>query len=398
MTFDKTGWGDRAFSPAETYTRVSSFLPGFGITRVARHTGLDRIGVPVWCAYTPNAKSIVVAQGKGLTDDEARTSAVMEALERVVAASPHADIVHTSASALRSAGKRFDTLPCLIAAGRSPVHDDELISFVVGTDLISGDSIHVPLDAVTLDRTLIDCRYWQSSDGLASGNTLDEAVFHGLNERIERDAYVLWQVLSAGSRQSSCIDPHCVEHPELSSLVARVEAAGCVLRVFDMTSDIDVPSFNALIAPIEVVSARSPRFVEANYGAGAHPSAGRAMIRAVTEAVQSRMTFISGGRDDIYPPIYNRLLPEETQALLRADPTVPPKPYRRNDGQRPDGDGGEILDTLKRMELGPVIAVSLSDPAWPFAVAKVLAPQLENPEGRRAQRFGQRALTKGSFG
>jgi YcaO-like protein with predicted kinase domain len=377
---------------------VSSFLPDFGITRVARHTGLDRIGVPVWCVYTPNAKSIVVAQGKGLTDDEARTSAVMEALERVVAASPHADIVHTSASALRSAGKRLNTLSCLIAAGRSPAHDDEPISWVVGTDLISGDSIHVPFDAVTLDRTLIDCRYWQSSDGLASGNTVDEALFHGLHERIERDAYVLWQVSSARFRQSSCIDPRSVDHPELSSLVARVEAAGFVLRLFNMTSDIDIPSFNALIAPIEVLSARSPRFVEVNYGAGAHPSAGRAMIRAITEAVQSRMTFISGGRDDIYPPIYNRLLPEETQNLLRANPMIPPKPYTRSGGCRQPGNSSETLDTLKRMELGPIIAVPLSDPAWPFAVAKVLAPQLENAEGRRAQRFGQRALVKGSFG
>ena len=223
----------------------------------------------------------------------------MEALERVVAASPHANIVHTTARVLKDAGKRFDMLPCLIAAGRSPPHDDEPISFVTGTDLISGDDIHVPLDAVTLDRTQIDCRYWQSSDGLASGNTLEEAVFHGLNERIERDAYVLWQVSRSGARQSSCVDPQSIEHPELSSLVASVEAAGCVLRLFDMTSDIGVPSFNALIAPMEALSARRSRFVEVNYGAGTHPSMAKAMVRAVTEAVQSRMTFISGSRDDI---------------------------------------------------------------------------------------------------
>ncbi|WP_426230780.1 YcaO-like family protein [Pararhizobium sp. DWP3-4] len=395
---DGSGRSDRACSPAETYKRVSSLLPGFGITRVARHTGLDHIGIPVWCAYTPNAKSIVVAQGKGLTDDEARTSAVMESLERIVAASPHVDRVDTSASALRRAGKRFHTLSCLIAAGRSLAHDEEPISWVVGTDLISGDHIHVPLDSVTLDRTRIDCRYWQSSDGLASGNTLGEAFFHGLNERIERDAYVLWQVSSARLRQSSRIDPRSVDQPELSSLTARIEAAGFVLRLFDMTSDIAVPSFNALIAPAEVLSARSPRFVEVNHGAGTHPSADRAMIRAITEAVQSRMTFISGGRDDIYPPIYSRPLPEETRNLLRSDPAVPFTPYRRDGGRPPAGDGGEILATLKRMELGPIIAVPLSAPAWPFAVAKILAPQLENPEGRRAQRFGPRALAKGSFG
>jgi len=389
-------WSDRACSPAETYRRVSGLLADFGITRVARHTGLDRIGVPVWCAYTPNARSIVVAQGKGLTDDEARTSAVMEALERVVAASPYGTILHASASALQRAGTRFDTLACLIAGGRSAAADDEPLSWIAGTDLVSGGTIHVPRDAVTLDRTLSECRYWQSSDGLASGNSMEEAIFHGLNERIERDAQVLWQVSSASSRQSSCIDPKSLDEPEVSSLAAQIEAAGCVLRVFDMTSDIGIPTFNALIAPVEVLFARHPRFVEVNYGAGTHPLAGRAMLRAITEAVQSRMTFISGARDDIYPPIYDRPLPDETRSLLRAVPMV--RPAAQDSLTPKPGDISGTLAILQRLELGPVIAVPLSDPAWPFAVTKVIAPQLENPEGHRTQRFGHRALNKGSFG
>lgn len=391
----ETGWPDRACSPAETFDRVSACLLGFGITRVARHTGLDRIGVPVWCAYTPNAKSIVVAQGKGLTDDEARTSAAMEALERVVASRPYCDVTRTSSRALRNAGQRFDDLPAVIALGQTKLGDEEVIPWVVGRDLISGDSIYVPFEAVALDRTLGGCRYWQSSDGLASGNTVDEAIFHALNERIERDAYVLWQVSSAKTRQSSCVDPRSLGCNDVSSLIARIETAGLVLRVFDMTSDIGVPSFTVLIAPIGVLSARRPRFVDVNYGAGTHPSAQKAMLRAITEAVQSRMTFISGSRDDIYPPVYGRPLAEETRDLLRVDPkTASPDKLKILEGDRL----GATVDILRRMKLGPIIAISLSDPAWPFAVAKVLAPQLENPEGGRAQRYGPRALSKGSFG
>lgn len=391
----EAGWPDRVCSPAETYDRVSACLPRFGVTRVARHTGLDRIGVPVWCAYTPNAKSIVVAQGKGLTDDEARTSAAMEALERVVASKPHCAPVRTSCRALRNAGKRFDGLPTLIAAGQTTLGDEDVIPWIVGRDLISGDSVHVPLEAVTLDRTLGSRRYWQSSDGLASGNTVDEAIFHGLNERIERDAYVLWQVSSAKTRHSSCVDPGSVGCNDVSSLIARVETAGFVVRVFDMTSDIGVPSFTALVAPKEVLSARQPRFVDVNYGAGTHPSARKAMLRAITEAVQSRMTFISGGRDDIYPSVYDRPLAEETRDLLRVDPrTASPDILPTLDGDRL----GAIVNILRRMKLGPIIAISLGDPAWPFAVAKVLAPLLENPEGGRVQRYGPRALSRGSFG
>jgi ribosomal protein S12 methylthiotransferase accessory factor len=392
---NKAGWQDRACSPAETYDRVSSFLPEFGITRVARHTGLDRIGIPVWCAYTPNAKSIVVAQGKGLTDEDARTSAVMEALERVVASQPHCDVTRASAGQLRSSGKRVDTLANLIAAGQPAVSDDETIPWIGGRDLLTGETVYVPFEATILDRTVTERRYWQSSDGLASGNTLDEAMFHGLNERIERDAYTLWQVSSFKARQASCLDPKSLGFPEIALLTARIEKAGLVSRLFDMTSDAGIPSFVAFVAPGEVLSSQRPRFADVNYGAGTHPSARKAIVRAITEAAQSRMTYISGARDDIYPSVYRQPLAEEARGLLLTDPKM------RQLQDFADMAGGglrETVEVFREKALGPVIAVSLSDPAWPFAVAKVFAPALENPEGARAQRYGPRALARGSFG
>jgi ribosomal protein S12 methylthiotransferase accessory factor len=392
---EKTEWRDRACSPAETYDRVSSFLPEFGITRVARHTGLDRIDIPVWCAYTPNAKSIVVAQGKGLTDEDARISAVMEALERVVASQPRCDIQHACAGFLRASGKRVDLLPALIAVGQSAVRETDCIPWVAGTDLLTGETVYVPLEAATLDRTVKERGYWQSSDGLASGNTLNEAIFHGLNERIERDASVLWQMSSFRTRQASCLDPRSLGCEEISSLTDRIEKAGLVLRLFDMTSDVGVPSFTALLAPFEVLSSQHPRFVDVNYGAGTHPFARRAIIRALTEAAQSRMTYISGARDDVYPSIYRQTLAEETRSLLSVDPKM------ADLGDYADlvkGSLSEIIEVFRKRGLGPVIAVSLSDPCWPFAVAKVFAPALENPEGARVQRYGPRALAKGSFG
>ncbi len=388
-------WQDRACGPEETYDRVSSFLPEFGITRVARHTGLDRVGIPVWCAYAPNAKSIVVAQGKGLTDEDARTSAVMEALERVVASQPYCDITRASAGFLKGSGKRVDALPSLIATGQSAISEEEDIPWIAGRDLLTGETVYVPFEAATLDRTVTARRYWQSSDGLASGNTLDEAVFHGLNERIERDAYVLWQVSSLSGRQASCFDPKSLGCQEISSLTARIEKAGLVLRMFDMTSDVGVPSFTALVAPSEVLSSQRPRFVDVNYGAGTHPSARRAIIRAITEAAQSRMTYISGARDDVYPSVYRQTLAEETRSLLRADPKL----LHLQDFASLAGESlSETIEIFSKQGLGPVIAVCLANPSWPFAVAKVFAPALENPEGARAQRYGPRALARGSFG
>lgn len=68
---------------------ASFFDPGllrrFGITRVGDVTGLDIIGIPVWFAARPNSRGLSVSQGKGLFADQARLSAIMEAIEGAVA-------------------------------------------------------------------------------------------------------------------------------------------------------------------------------------------------------------------------------------------------------------------------------------------------------------------------
>src|SRR2546428_8332196 len=71
----------RHCSPQETLARVRPLFPMFGITRLANVTGLDRIGIPVWLCVRPNARCLSVSQGKGLDDDLARVSAVIESIE-----------------------------------------------------------------------------------------------------------------------------------------------------------------------------------------------------------------------------------------------------------------------------------------------------------------------------
>src|SRR5687768_342387 len=60
---------------------VQLHLARMGIIRIANVTGLDRIGVPVVMVCRPNARSLAVSQGKGLTLDAAKASGVMEAVE-----------------------------------------------------------------------------------------------------------------------------------------------------------------------------------------------------------------------------------------------------------------------------------------------------------------------------
>jgi YcaO-like protein with predicted kinase domain len=383
---------DRLFPSGVTFERVRPHLEHFGITRVARHTGLDKVGIPVWCAYTPNAKSIVVAQGKGLTDDDARTSATMEALERAVACDPNVRVITASMVVLEGEGRRADPLSQLIARGHDLLSRDEVIDWVPSSDLTTGETVLVPYEAVTLDRTRPNNRYWQSSDGLASGNTVEEAVYHALMERIERDAYTLWQLRKAAQQQAMCIDPAVLESSEVTRLQQHLKKADLELRLFDITSDVQIATFTALLGPIHELRSNTARYVEVTYGSGTHPVPERAAVRALTEAAQSRLTYISGARDDLFPEVFERPLPERIRALFDA---MPQKTARSHESEVLGTVA--VLNRLQAVGVHDVFAVALSDPDLPFAVVKVLVPALESPDGARRQRFGPRAIAKALF-
>lgn len=86
-------------------------------------------------------------------------------------------------------GHKTDALNCLTALHKPDLGPDEETEWVAGVNILTGEEVYIPFEAVVLDRTR-DARYWMSSDGLASGNNVEEAIFHGVLERIERDAHV----------------------------------------------------------------------------------------------------------------------------------------------------------------------------------------------------------------
>ena len=388
----RSGYSDRGCTPDETWGRIAPLLSGYGITRLARLTDLDNLGIPVWNAVSPNARSIVINQGKGITDIDAKVSAAMEALERAVAGNPDVDKRMTSSTALMAAGKRVERLDSLIALAQDDIEPDELLEWVDGVDLMTGETTYVPYDAIALDRTC-DRRFWQSSDGLASGNTFEEAVLHGLLERVERDAHVLWQVPGRIHRHSRCIATDSFADAIVMDLENRIVAAGLKLALFDITSDIGIPCYSALLGPADIMARRQPRYPDVTQGSGAHPNPVRAAIRAITEAAQSRLTFISGARDDIHPNRFAQPLPLETQQCFAIDPAL------KSVMASPDLYGAAALlsytlGRLRQAGIDTVIAVPLTAKGMPFAVAKMLVPQLESPDGARKRRFGARAICR----
>jgi ribosomal protein S12 methylthiotransferase accessory factor len=381
---------DRSCAPSDTVARLRPRFTEFGITRLAELTDLDIIGVPVWASVRPNARSLSVCQGKGTTDAAAQASAVMEAVEVATAERDDLSNLRLSGRALAAQGRRAELLPGHLRRGHEPPGDDEPIEWLEGYDLVAEAPVFVPYEAVRLDGTGAEPRYWQSSDGLASGNLLLEAVLHGLCERIERDAMALWMLRSDAEVSRRCVHPDRYGEATLAALAASIEAAGLHLRLFDMTSDIGIPASFATISPIPDGHEADWTHFDVASGYGCHPRPARAAMRAVTEAVQSRLTVISGARDDFAPERYRHKLSSEILSYLRAMPRsdhgLPPEPAGEADAFLPT-----LVEGLKRAGVASIVAVPLLEDA-DCAVCKMIVPDLEHPPGDRKQRFGRRAL------
>ena len=293
----------RTCSPEETLARIRPYLGNFGITRVARVTGLDCIGIPVTTCVRPASKNLSVSQGKGYTQELADVSAIMEAVELFHAETPPPPELTGPWSQICN---KVEAIPAQsFVPGWYPwsKDDDPNLNWIPSQDLVSGRTFYIPQQLVDFDQTRFTkdhMRLFISTNGLASGNHREEAICHGLCEVIERHSAGQWFALDSLEQQRTEVDLRTVDGPP-RALIDLFEAARIRVRVWDATGELGVPTFVCYIRGI-----REFRNLTTFGGMGAHPSRRIAISRALTEAAQSRLTVISGTRDDTFPSEYKR--------------------------------------------------------------------------------------------
>jgi YcaO-like protein with predicted kinase domain len=368
----------RTRAPAETYERLKASFARFGITRVANLTGLDTIDIPVYTAIRPNSRSLATSQGKGLDRDAARVSAVMESIEAWHAEHIAAPVRIESYSRLRRIETVVDieNLHCV-----RPPSDVLPYSWMLGYDIIKNERCWVPYDGISMNRVVEPgsmSDFLPSSNGLASGNHLLEAVVHALCEVIERDATALWQLGGASDRVDleGMSDAYCHE------LVARIHRGGAFAAAWDITSDIAIPTYVALVT--DHPDTRFWRRLGVAYGVGTHLSPSIALSRALTEAVQSRVGFISGSRDDIFRSRHRSLSNDDfVQGVwkdLKEDPPTAKLGDRTSLAQPTfEADVGVLLQWLQKASIKRAVVVDLTQEGIDIPVVKVVVPGLEGP-------------------
>jgi ribosomal protein S12 methylthiotransferase accessory factor len=384
----------RTVDPATTLARVQPHLARMGITRIANVTGLDRIGVPVVMVCRPNSRSLAVSQGKGLTLDAAKASGVMEAVELYHAERIQLPLKLASARELGESHRLVD-LGGLPRRADSRFHPDLPMLWIEGRDLFTDAPTWVPYETVHTNYTLplptgSGC-FSASSNGLASGNHLLEAINHGVGEVVERDSTTVWNRLDKADRDRTRVDLGSIDDEDCAEVLDRLERAGFAVAIWDTTTDVRIPSFYCLLTDRRHANAHS------GGGAGAHPARAVALMRALTEAIQVRTTYITGSRDDLRPEEFTP--PAIEQKLRRARALMAGPPAQRDFRAVPSHDAATcaedlewMLDRLCTVGITQVVVLDLTRPEVGVPVVRVVIPGLEGPDDHDAYVPGPRAL------
>ena len=405
--------GTSRIRPAhETLEKVIPISKRIGVTRLADITDMDVLRIPNYSAVVPGTEDYIwVYSGKGPTRAHAMASALMESIERY-SSLPSGGPRKFTRSSYAQLSKTHKVLhpDRMVEPVRFEYRDDMLMDWLPGYDLASGEEVMVPASVALFRYTppppAVNPFAYFHTNGLASGNVMEEAVCHALCEVIERDAMSIAELrasaipfhilrivhhsLNSGGMRLPPIpagkfvdDPSVFPDVDISeidfesarNLVDKFRRAGISLTIKDITSDIGMPTFNA--SSVEWVTHDYGYLAE---GHGTHPDARIALLRAITEVSQTRAANIQGARDDLRKIKYGEQNTDDRRAWQFMQST---KKIRFSNVQtffNEDilDDIKLILSRLKSVGLAQAIIVNLTNPEIGIPVVRAIVPGLES--------------------
>ena len=299
------GCTHRAIAPEETIKNVESKLRTAGVTRVAEITHLDRVGIPVYTAIRPAAAegAVSIYAGKGATKTQAKASAMMESFERY-SAELHDDHKQKLISGVFEGSEseldRYINPSLLILPNLLFDPETAEMAWIRSTNLKNDEELLVPANAVyhpyVIERGV---KLFQSNtNGLASGNRIEEAIFHGMMEVVERDA---WSIFESKRHSKPEINCENTKNQIIQDILAMFNDAGIHVKLVDLTADVKITTV-AAVSDDTVL--KDPALL--TLGVGTHLDPEVAVIRALTEVAQSRATQIHGTREDTIRAVFMR--------------------------------------------------------------------------------------------
>jgi oxazoline/thiazoline synthase len=245
------------------------------------------------------------SSGKGVTEAQAKTSALCEAIERysgvyraeekVIHASYRelGDLaIHPNMCMLFSERQYQERLFWLARNSRFqivplPFREDVVVDWTPIYSMTQGVSRYLPTGYLYYGYPMKEEEffYWADSNGNAAGNTYEEAILQGFLELVERDSVCLWWYNRVARPM---VDLSSLEDPYIEKLQSYYRTQDREFWVLDLTADTGIPAFAA-------INRRFDHPSEAIImGFGAHLDARIGIMRAITEMNQFMPAVLNG--------------------------------------------------------------------------------------------------------
>ena len=371
----------RSLAPETTLLYAKQWAVTAGITEVTDITDLDVLGVPVYASVRPQARGDTFTFGKGLYRVDAEVGAYMEALEFFFA-EPGIGSVSThwgSAREVAGQGRADDAILDFVPLLQREVDLDGPLLLASARDLEQDDECAIPAELIFYPASDVgQSLFGSSTNGLASGNSVLEACIQALLELIERDIWSFEFVRCASRLVEESSLPR-----EVRDIIDRAERNGLQFKVRSVPNDYGMPFFAAF-----VFDTKNPSRKTFNGGWACDLERDRALVRAVTEAAQSRVAFIHGGRKVPTSRAASFSLDAQREAKLVKQHMLGVSDPRQQTlfSDTPDlaVEGSleqklnAVIGRLRRVLQEPIYRVVFTPPESPLQVVRLVVPLLEN--------------------
>lgn len=297
-TFNKT----KCDHPANTIKRISNGFKKLSLLLNYKPIKFGDQKNNLWSGMVEIPGTGISANGKGSSHLLSKASAYAELAERFSAG--FAPPSHIDSCNKISLGPKFDRrlfLPGAIRGKLQTIQNDTIIfdqffkkmafdgsqieaiakhdyskTWVDGYELPTNKKVKIPI-------MLVEFISW--SNGLASGNTLEEAIAQALCEAIER--YTVAQILFR-KKSAPTINPDSIDDPQIKKYIKLFESLNCSIKIKDFSLNKGYPSIGIIITDSDAIKSPNPytRRLARRVRVGCAPDIKTALMRCFTEEIQ----------------------------------------------------------------------------------------------------------------
>ena len=282
---------DKVITPEETLNKAYDVLARCHLDIFKEFVPINILDIPLYFAkggvdYV-NTVHAEHSSGKGFTHKQAQASGLMELIERFSAFSYKYELLHTYSEIKDKVPdfKRF--FPLL-----THMPDEaKIITELADIPLHWSYAYNLTKQQNTLIPQIYQDIVW--SNGLAAGNTIEEAILQGICEIIERHVV---SNIELNKIETPTITPDSIQNPMAIELINKFKDTNMEIILKDFTLEMEIPTIGAIgyyKAGEKLVDDYEWRMIVA----GTHTDPLKALLRALTELVQALKSFLHLKKD-----------------------------------------------------------------------------------------------------